>query len=245
MNQDQWGACEFLWQGNPKQLLKIPKSLLPPSWQKERQKQIELKKKENKEYESSILEKVHYCYSKEFYQECKKYLIELHKAFPNNTEYHKLKEQTDKKINSLVLEAAIKKYKSHKPLQKTASKKDLHYVEKLKGQKTMPYDVALAFLSMGFYAEAAEMLKTSQEEYQLWLRVHALIEARLFVEALDTASQIKPTESEGIYALSYLKALIYKGLGQDQMALSILKNIADNRPNYRHTQLLLEDWKKQ
>lgn len=108
------------------------------------------------------------------------------------------------------------------------------------------YDFALFFGFMEAFAEGQETLqKAPASEAKDWLNVEYLVEARRFVEALDELNVLEnryADNPETPFAVSYLRAKAFHGLGQGSEAIEVLKSLLSLRPNYRAAQSLMLQW---
>lgn len=110
------------------------------------------------------------------------------------------------------------------------------------------YDFALFLGFMEAFAEGQQALqKAPSSEAKDWLNVEFLVEARRFIEALDELNNLEAKygdNSETTFAVSYLRAKSYHGLGQSSDAMEVLKSLINLRPHYRAAQSLLLQWSK-
>jgi len=108
------------------------------------------------------------------------------------------------------------------------------------------YDFALFFGFMEAFTEGQETLqKAPASEAKDWLNVEYLVEARRFIEALDELNTLEnryADNPETPFAVSYLRAKSFHGLGQSSEAMEVLKSLLSLRPNYRAAQSLLLLW---
>jgi tetratricopeptide (TPR) repeat protein len=111
----------------------------------------------------------------------------------------------------------------------------------------LAYDLALALHFMEFHTDAIEILNHVPESTPSidWLRLDLMIFARLFVDALSEATRLEELyadDPESAFAATYARAHALKGLGQDEMAVDLLRGLVRVRPGYKSAQSFLMDW---
>ncbi len=65
----------------------------------------------------------------------------------------------------------------------------------------------------------------------------------MYQEAFEKLELDGITNSETVFGATYLKALAYKGLGQNDFAIHLLESLSATVPSYRSTEALLHEWK--
>jgi hypothetical protein len=109
-------------------------------------------------------------------------------------------------------------------------------------------DLALTFLFLEEYELALAILPWAPvNAANDWLKVELLIGARLFAQALDDLNQLEikyHSDPETIFAVSYMRAQCFHGLGQSVPAIETLQSILNVRPSYRSSHALILEWKK-
>lgn len=110
----------------------------------------------------------------------------------------------------------------------------------------LAYDLALALHFMEFHTDAIEILNHAPGTPSIdWLRLDLMIFARLFVDALSEATRLEELyagEPESAFAATYARAHALKGLGQEAMAVDLLRGLVRVRPSYKSAQSFLMDW---
>ena len=79
-----------------------------------------------------------------------------------------------------------------------------------------------------------------------WLKAEILLEAHRYLDLLKHVEDLEKhhlNDSDSVYGATYLKALAYHGLGQTNLGLQLLEQIAHVHPNYRSTDALIIEWK--
>jgi hypothetical protein len=110
----------------------------------------------------------------------------------------------------------------------------------------LAYELALALHFMDFHTDAINVLaKASSAPSVDWLRLDLLIAARLFVDALDESQRLESayaSDPESTFASAYARARALKGLGQNELAIELMRGIVRVRPGYKSAQSFLMDW---
>ena len=110
------------------------------------------------------------------------------------------------------------------------------------------YDISIALYSMGEFSKAISILEDlDSAEAKLFL-IKVLIESRRFLESIEYIESLQKDSSfsqmHGMY-LQYNRAICLKEIGQDKMALSILEDILNVKPDYLMAKSLLGRWEKE
>lgn len=110
----------------------------------------------------------------------------------------------------------------------------------------LAYDLAVCLHFMNFNAEALEVLEEAHGSHAAdWLRLELMIRARQYVNALDEAAHLEVAyagDPEAVFAVVYARARALWGLGQNSMAIDLLRSLVKIRPQYKSAQSLLMDW---
>jgi thioredoxin-like negative regulator of GroEL len=101
--------------------------------------------------------------------------------------------------------------------------------------------------------EAPELALTILQQVPLthdqqWFLLEVKLKCRRFLEVLSDLNQLELAlahEPETFFATAYLRAQAYWGMQQKHMAIEILENILEARPNYRSSSALLDLWRMQ
>ncbi len=113
-------------------------------------------------------------------------------------------------------------------------------------QPALAYDLALSLHFMDFHSEALTVLEKAASSSAVdWLRLDLLIAARLFVDALTEAQKLEgayASDPESTFAATYARARALKGLGQDTLAIDLMRGLVRVRPGYKSAQSFLMDW---
>lgn len=139
-----------------------------------------------------------------------------------NTEENKTRDSFSKSLISLA-----EKVKAHDPEQ-------LYNLAVLAFQLEL-FEPALIFINDSPASSARD-----------WLKAEILLEAERFLDLLKHVEDLEEhhlNDSESVYGATYLKALAYHGLGQTNLGLQLLEQIAHVHPNYRSTDALIIEWK--
>jgi len=118
----------------------------------------------------------------------------------------------------------------------------------LKKNPEKSQDMALLFSFIGYDLLAIKLLKNNLKSMaSKWLYSELLLQSHLFLECLSFLDIMEieyKNNPETIFALTYLRAKAYYGLGKTEKAKSILSDLLKVRPNYRLTHYLLKKWNK-
>ena len=136
------------------------------------------------------------------------------------------------------------------------SEKEKKQIEKIaKSVKTIlkktpekSYDMAVLFSFVGYPYLAIQILKDHMDNVSSeWLYLDLLLQSKLYLDCLSFLDimEVKYSDDpETTFALIYLRAKAYYGLGKKKKAKDILSDLLKVRPNYRLTHYLLNQWKK-
>ena len=118
--------------------------------------------------------------------------------------------------------------------------------EILKKDSKSSYDMALFFSFIGYPYLAIQILKDHLDSIaSQWLYLDLLLQSELYLDCLnfvDVMEEKYSEDPETVFALTYVRAKAYYGLGKKEKAKSILSDLLAVRPNYRLTYLLLKQW---
>ncbi|MEC9281077.1 MAG: hypothetical protein VX642_00085 [Bdellovibrionota bacterium] len=114
-------------------------------------------------------------------------------------------------------------------------------------QPEWKYDIAIALYAMSEFEKAISILENLENVDAKLFLIKVLIESRRFLESIDYIESLQkdPTFSQhhGMY-LQYNRAICLKEIGQDKMAIAILKDILNVKPDYLLAKSLLGRWEK-
>ena len=118
-----------------------------------------------------------------------------------------------------------------------------------KNRKDLTFDLALSFHFMDRPQMALEILNglkaNETNSSTRWLKLELLLCNRRFVEALDLALELEIAEAddpETTFAINYIRAQAFWGLGQKDQALALIESLSRVRPNYRSIHSLKHKW---
>ena len=116
----------------------------------------------------------------------------------------------------------------------------------LKKDNKSSYDMALFFSFIGYPYLSIQILKDHLDSMaSQWLYLDLLLQSELYLDCLnfvDVMEEQYSEDPETVFALTYVRAKAYYGLGKKEKAKSILSDLLAVRPNYRLTYLLLKQW---
>mgnify|MGYP000346599461 CR=1 FL=1 len=111
----------------------------------------------------------------------------------------------------------------------------------------MSFDLAVASFMFDDFATALKILAHSEPSFANdWLRLECLLLSRHFIEGLDWIVYLEihyshiPETASGV---QLARAKCYWGLGERHLALEILENLLDARPNHIQAGTLLNVWR--
>ena len=111
------------------------------------------------------------------------------------------------------------------------------------------YDLAIAFAFMGYPKNGAHILRENLFTLSAqWLYLELLILSHQYLEALGRISLFEPQVLDSpqlAYALIYLKAQCYYGLGQKEKGKKLLFSLISVRPDYRLASQKLVQWENE
>lgn len=111
------------------------------------------------------------------------------------------------------------------------------------------YNMALMLFFMGYPKFASQILKDHlHSDAAKWLYADLLLQSKLYLNCLsflDVMEKEGEHQPETVFALTYIRAKVYYGLGKKKKGKDILTELLKVRPNYRLAHYLLEQWKKE
>lgn len=111
------------------------------------------------------------------------------------------------------------------------------------------YDFAIGLHMMEFYEGALKVLRSAIPNLAVdWFRAELLLKCRRYLECLDELHSLEnsyASDPESSFASTYMRAQVLRGLGQNAMAIELLKSIITVRPSYRSARGLLVEWERQ
>ena len=109
------------------------------------------------------------------------------------------------------------------------------------------YNLAVLAFQLELFEPALIFINDSPETpARDWLKAEILLEAQRFLDLLKHVEDLEKhhlNDSDSVYGATYLEALAYHGLGQTNLGLQLLEQIAHVHPNYRSTDALIIEWK--
>ncbi|MGE4132463.1 MAG: tol-pal system YbgF family protein [Bdellovibrionales bacterium] len=204
----------------------------------------------------TMLEKFQFLHNQRLTEQAGRVLRRMLDLFPEDNSLKKMKADFDEQWARDVLSnhiATLSNEKIERAVQEKSSSDEemlasfLAAGEKIAMEhREFAADLAVGFLFMQDYMRSLEILPwASPTVANEWLRTELLVLARRFVEALDLLNQMEvryANDPETAFAVSYMRAMCFRELGQKDAALEIMRSIARVRPNYRSAQALIQDW---
>ena len=184
-------------------------------------------------------------------------LKELKKIEPENLKVHEQWLEFRERWGSHIIERKKSQMLNKARFSVLPAEEEKKQVEKIasaikKVLKSAPKnscDMALLFSFIGYPHLAIQILKDHLDDASSkWLYLDLLLQSKLYVDCLSFADIMESQYSkdpETIFALTYIRAKAYHGLGKKQKAKNILSDLQKVRPNYRLTYHLLGEWEKE
>ncbi len=186
------------------------------------------------------------------------YMNELKKIFPNEFNVASLITDQEKKKAGQILAKNSKNRRIHKinetppvsqdeqALLKVLSKQAEDY---LKANKAKPSDLAFLFRSMGENQKAIEFIyQNSDEEKKDWQLLDYLFSGEQYVSLLDHCQILKKKYAQypdALFSISYAESVAYWELGEKDVALELMKQIASMRPDFKSASEILAQWQEE
>ena len=186
----------------------------------------------------------------------KEILEKLKKIDPENPEIHEKWLQFREKWGRNLIHKKKTNLLSRNNITTSPSEKEKKQAEKisksirtiLKEEPEKSYDMALLFSFVGYPYLAIQILKDHLNNVSSeWLYLELLLQSKLYLDCLSFLDimEIKYSDDpETVFALIYIRAKAYYGLGKKKKAKDILSDMLKVRPNYRLTHYLLKQWEK-
>ena len=116
-------------------------------------------------------------------------------------------------------------------------------------QPDTKYNMALMLFFIGYPKFASQILKDHLHfSAAKWLYADLLLQSKLYLNCLSFLDSMEKEEGhqpEVVFALTYMRAKAYYGLGKKKKGKDILTELLKVKPNYRLAHYLLEQWKKE
>ena len=233
------------------------------SWDKDHPKLATMKLKEiekiNRERNHAfikLMEDLEFIQAQGVLKKEEEILKELKKIDPENPEIHEKWLQFREKWGRSIIhkkKALLLNQGNISVLHSETEKKQAENIAKsvqtiLKKNPETSYDMALLFSFIGYPELAIQILRDHLNDVSSqWLYLDLLLQSKLYLDCLSFLDmmEIKYNEDpETVFALTYIRAKAYYGLGKKEKAKDILSNLLEVRPNYRLTHYLLKQWEK-
>ncbi len=188
-------------------------------------------------------------------------LQQLVRLFPQDTEVKLLHQaHLEKKADEILIKARTpiaKRY--NKKIIEPPNKENDELVEKIELnllqlaqqlQTESPdqiYNITLLSLQLGLFDLSLKLVDRAPRTFASeWLKAEILFESSRFLDLLKHIEMIERTMTgtpEATYGALYLKAQAYFGLGQKEIAISLLETLSSKVAGYRSTEALIHEWK--
>lgn len=213
---------------------------------------------------SELKDRLHFLRSQRLFEEEKKTLQLIEKLSPSEKmlSHSDWADYNERWANHVLAEKNVKKnvaterktQKVHRQWQKEMNTIVLPVVqsmqENLKESPELAEDFALGLRFMDFPQHSLDILENKNEKRakacsQDWLVADLLFESRRFVDLLSWLKLLEEKysdDTETAFASSFLKSQALWELGEQTLALDILRGILKIRPNYRFAHTLFQEW---
>ena len=108
------------------------------------------------------------------------------------------------------------------------------------------YNLAILAFQFELFEACLNVLEKAPETpARDWLRAEALLEAGKYLELIHLVEYLEGKESHStdtVFAVTYLKAIAYHGLGNKDLAVRLMEGILQVVPYYRSAEALLVEW---
>lgn len=181
-------------------------------------------------------------------------LKKLKKIDPENPEIQEKWIQFREKWGRHIIQKKKKNLLNKHNVSHLPSEKEKNHAEKisksvkkiLKDTPEKSYNMALLFSFASYPHLALQILKDHLNTVPAqWLYLDLLLQSALYLDCLsflDTMEVRYSNDPETVFALTYIRAKAYYGLGKKKKAKDILSHLLEVRPNYRLTHHLLKQW---
>lgn len=226
-----------------------------PEIKKHRKRQKELFAKRYQKKRADLIQKFIVFQTQQLVEPARKIIKKLDKTFPNDPEIKALAHS----YNQVDAQAIFDKYKFKdksvikKPvndpdveLAKQSFEKNL--LEDAAKHRENYADLVVMCLFMECYETALLIIRPFQNELPtVWLFIEVLLKNNRFLEVLNILPILEKALSNNpdtFLATTYYRAICYWNLGERNNALVVLESLIGVRPNYRASEVLIEEWKK-
>ena len=209
------------------------------------------------ERQIELIDQIQFLSTQRLIEEEKKALSLLDSLNPSSNEYGKLVEDFENRWARHILnlkQSVETTYRLtlkirddwHRQMGKTFAPLFESLEEASKKTPESTLDLALTAYFMDFTNEAMNLLETATpSESRDWLLAELFLENRRYIDLLEWTDQLGLKYAdlpESTFAVSYLKAKAFWGLGQPALAIDLITSIIQVRPNYRSASTLLQEW---
>lgn len=218
---------------------------------------IEKKIAEQKKFKENMVEKFEFLRNQRMIEQAARLLRRMLELFPEDESLAQTQKEFEEQWARDVLSNHMASLKAERDLTITApSGKDqemlkcfLEAAEKICIEKReLAPEISIIFWFMDDFEKALEIINWAPVTLANdWLKAEILIASRRFIEAMEHLNQLEVkyiSDPESTFAVSYMRALCLKALGQHASALEIMQSIVRIRPNYRSANALILEWRE-
>jgi hypothetical protein len=218
---------------------------------------IEKKIAEQKKFKENMLEKFEFLRNQRMSEQAARLLRRMLELFPEDEFLIQTRKEFEEQWARDVLSNHMASLHAERDLTITApSSQDqemlkcfLEAAEKICIEKReLASEISIIFWFMDDFEKALEIINWAPVTLANdWLKAEILIASRRFIEAMEQLNQLEVkyiNDPESTFAVSYMRALCLKALGQHASALEIMQSIVRIRPGYRSANALILEWRE-
>ncbi|MFN3698509.1 MAG: hypothetical protein ACK4VO_13830 [Pseudobdellovibrio sp.] len=211
---------------------------------------------------NKLIEQLNHYRNSELTEQEEATLQKLMKLFPQDLEVGLLKQAHLEKKADEILDKVISQKNVNKPkfsvdftdlgpgfIAKTQTGILQVAREIQNSQPEQLYNLAVMSFQAELYETCLEVLSFAPESRsKSWLMADALHESRRFLDLLQLLETIENGpyhDADATFAITYLRAQAYYGLGQIEKGISLLESLLQIKPVYRSAEALLMEWKSE
>lgn len=193
--------------------------------------------------------------SQQLTEPAKKLIRRLEKTYPKDEEIKKLSHAYNEIDAQAVFDkykfkdrSIIKKPKNDPDVEQVKNNLEKNLIQDFEKYKENYQDLVILCLQIESHETALALIRPFQSELKsVWLFIEVLIKNNRYLEVLNILPIVEKAlahEAETFFATTYCRAICYWGLGEKNNALEALEGLISSHPNYRASEILLEEWRK-
>lgn len=219
-------------------------------------KQIkEFSRKKYAKKRAELIQKFILFQSQQLVEPAKKLIKKLERSFPHDEEikrlshsYHEVDAQAVFDKYKFKDRGIIKKPKNDPDVEIVRQALEKNILLDIDKYKENYEDLVILCLFIDSNECALGIIRNYQNELKtVWLLIEVLLRNHRFLEVLNILPIVENSlahEAETFFATTYCRAICYWNLGEKNSALEVLESLIISSPNYRASEVLLEEWRK-